>query len=90
MTRFGAFSRSSALRRLQTFASAVLVVIPQSLALQSPALPSARAECGCGAPAAVAAPTQTYRLDYQTVYDERQVTANRVTYETVSGTCTGV
>ena len=36
----------------------------------------ATAQCGGGAaPAPVAVPTQTYRLDYQTVYDEQQVTA---------------
>ncbi len=87
MTRFGVLSRSSTLRRIQAFASALLVVIPQSLALQTAALPLARAECGCGA-APVAAPTQTYRLDYQTVYDDRQVTAERVTYETVYDTRT--
>ncbi|MBM4022790.1 MAG: hypothetical protein FJ284_11230, partial [Planctomycetes bacterium] len=41
--------------------------------------------CGGGvvAPAPTAAPVQTYRLDYQTVYDERQVNAYRVDYETV-------
>ena len=51
---------------------------------------SARAQC-CGTPVVAAPPpvvTQTYRLDYQTVYDERQVTANRVTYETVYDTRT--
>ena len=51
---------------------------------------SAWGQC-CDTPM-VAAPapvvTQTYRLDYQTVYDERQVTANRVTYETVYDTRT--
>jgi hypothetical protein len=44
------------------------------------------AQC-CGqaaAPAPVA--TQTYRLDFQTVYDEQQVTASVVTYETVYDT----
>ncbi len=42
-------------------------------------------ESCCGESVAVAAPpaTQTYRLDFQTVYDEQQVTAYRVTYETV-------
>ena len=48
---------------------------------------SALAQC-CGemAPAPVA--TQTYRLDFQTVYDEQQVTAYRVSYETVYDTKT--
>ncbi len=43
------------------------------------------AQCGCTTAAPVAAPTttQTYRLDYRTVYDEQQVTAYRVEYETV-------
>ena len=87
MTRFGVFSRSSTLRRIQACVSAILVVAPQSLAIQAPLLRTARAECGCGA-APVATPTQTYRLDYQTVYDERQVTATKVSYETVYDTKT--
>ncbi|NDH93012.1 MAG: hypothetical protein EBZ13_00390, partial [Planctomycetia bacterium] len=40
--------------------------------------------CGQSIPAPVA--TQTYRLDYQTVYDEQQVTAYRTVYETVYDT----
>jgi hypothetical protein len=87
MTRFVAPSRSILLRRMQSLVCAALVVAPQSVALQSPTMLSARAECGCGAaPAAV--PTQTYRLDYQTVYDEQQVTAYKVSYETVYDTKT--
>ena len=51
---------------------------------------AARSQCGCGTPVAAPAPvaTQTYRLDYQTVYDERQVTAYRIEQETVFDTQT--
>ena len=59
------------------------------LAPQSPLMMSvAHGQC-CGeaaAPAPVA--TQTYRLDFQTVYDEQQMTAYRVSYETVYDTKT--
>ena len=76
--------RSAFLRRLQSLACAGLVLAPPT-----PAMRLATAECGCGvAPAPVAVPTQTYRLDYQTVYDERQVSAERVSYETVYDTKT--
>ena len=85
MSASGARSpRSNLLRRLQSLACAGLVLAPQA-----PTMQRATAECGCGAapaPAAVAVPTQTYRLDYQTVFDERQVTAERVSYETVYDT----
>lgn len=46
---------------------------------------SAAAQC-CGQPVAPPVATQTYRLDYQTVYDEEQVTAYRTVYETVYDT----
>ena len=42
----------------------------------------------CGQPAAAPVVTQTYRLDYQTVYDDQQVTAYRTVYETVYDTQT--
>lgn len=64
----------------------LLCAIPASMAfvfvLSTLGIPrTAMAEC-CG-DAAAPAPTQTYRLDFQTVYDEQQLTAYRVTYETV-------
>jgi len=51
---------------------------------------AARGQCGCSTPVSAPAPvaTQTYRLDYQTVYDERQVTAYRIEQETVFDTQT--
>ncbi len=87
-TSGGRDPRSTFVQRLHAFFAAVLVMAPQS-----PAIQTASAECGCGggavvAPAAPAMPTQTYRLDYQTVYDERVVTAERVSYETVYDTKT--
>jgi len=48
---------------------------------------TAEAQC-CGEAVAAPVTTQTYRLDFQTVYDEEQVTAYRVTYETVYDTKT--
>lgn len=48
---------------------------------------SATAQC-CVQPVAPPVATQTYRLDYQTVYDEEQVTAYRTVYETVYDTQT--
>ena len=54
----------------------------------APQMPSiARAQC-CGEAASAPVATQTYRLDFQTVYDEQQVTAYRVSYETVYDTKT--
>lgn len=64
-------------------AAGILLAPSQSLTV--------RAQCGCApAPVVAAAPvvTETYRLDYQTVYDEKQVTAYRVEYETVYETKT--
>ena len=48
---------------------------------------AARAQC-CGEAVPAPVATQTYRLDFQTVYDEQQVTAYRVSYETVYDTKT--
>jgi len=83
MSLFHARSRRSLnTRRMQSVLCAALVLAPQS-----PLVPQiARAQC-CGetAPAAPVA-TQTYRLDFQTVYDEQQMTAYRVSYETVYDT----
>ena len=87
MARFGApRSRAASQRRLTSLLCAALVLGPQSIAPHVPAIREARGECGCAPSAAV--PTQTFRLDYQTVYDERQVTEQRVSYETVYDTKT--
>jgi hypothetical protein len=50
------------------------------------ATPSAAQCCGQAITAPVV--SQSYRLDYQTVYDEQQMTAYRMTYETVYDTKT--
>jgi len=78
-------SRTQAFRRLKSAVCAALVLAPQSpLAIYSA---QAQAQCcGQAVPAPVA--TQTYRLDFQTVYDEQQMTAYRVSYETVYDTQT--
>ena len=79
--------RSGRHRRRDTL-GAMLVALSQLMPL--PLLqPVADAGC-CGetVTAAAPAPTQTYRLDFQTVYDERQMEAVRVTYETVYDTKT--
>jgi hypothetical protein len=78
-----ATGRPLTLRGLCAALSTVLVVAPSA-----PVMQQAEGQCGgCGpAPAPVA--TQTYRLEYRTVFDERQVTAERVSYETVYDTKT--
>ena len=81
MSSFGLLpTRTSFLKQVHAVICAVLVFAPQ--------MPSvARAQC-CGEAASAPVATQTYRLDYQTVYDEQQVTAYRVSYETVYDTKT--
>ncbi|MBT6920293.1 MAG: hypothetical protein HN985_11275, partial [Planctomycetaceae bacterium] len=37
----------------------------------------------CGQPVIAPVVSQSYRLDYQTVYEEQKMTAYRMTYETV-------
>jgi hypothetical protein len=70
MARFGALRfRAASQRRVKSLLCAALVLGPQSLGHQPAVMSEARGECGCAPSAAV--PTQTYRLDYQTVYDER-------------------
>ena len=65
---------------------AMLAVLAQVMPVSAPI---ADAACCGGAPVASAPVTsQTYRLDFQTVYDERQVEAVRVSYETVYDTKT--
>ena len=83
-TFFASLSRAGASRRMASVLCAALVLAPQS----PWTTPAARAQC-CGEAAVTAvAPvaTQTYRLDFQTVYDERPMTAYRVSYETVYDT----
>ena len=64
-----------------------LAIAALTAALGQP--PLAFAQCGCApavpaaVPAAMPATTQTYRLEYRTVYDEQQVTAYRIETETV-------
>ena len=76
-------SRHSFLMRMQSLLCTALVLAPQAAAVR-PAL----GQCCGDAVAAPPAVTQTYRLDYQTVYDEQQVTAYRISYETVYDTRT--
>ena len=78
--------RASSQRRVKSLLCLALMLGPQSIGPRGTVVSEARGECGCAPAAAV--PTQTYRLDYQTVYDERQVTEQRVSYETVYDTKT--
>src|SRR6056300_298314 len=77
------------LRTISRHLTNSLPVIGSMLLGLSPGLVAtpATAAC-CGQPVAAPVATQTYRLDYQTVYDEQQVTAYRTVYETVYDTQT--
>jgi len=81
MVALGCFpTRSISSRRIRAVVCGAMM-----LSLTTPTF--ARAQC-CGEAAAAPVATQTYRLDFQTVYEEQQVTAYRVSYETVYDTQT--
>jgi hypothetical protein len=78
-----ASSRLGRLARGTAWTCAAVALAP----LSSGTTGIATAQC-CGEAAAAPVATQAYRLDFQTVYDEQQMTAYRVSYETVYDTRT--
>ncbi|MFM8282600.1 MAG: hypothetical protein ACKOCW_03495, partial [Planctomycetaceae bacterium] len=78
-------------RRRPPLGGRFLTLVCAAHLVAGPAGPScptvARAQC-CGEVAAAPVVSQTYRLQFQTVYDERQVNATQVAYETVYDTRT--
>ncbi|MFM8635365.1 MAG: hypothetical protein ACKOEX_11235 [Planctomycetia bacterium] len=83
MTLSGALRAAPVSHALRLVSCAFVMLATQPLVPTSRAL----AQC-CGDAAAPPPATQTYRLDVKTVYDDEQVTADRVTYETVYDTKT--